>query len=453
MLSYADSFDEFRLSNPECIFLESDDYERATQLSDAVIGENHQWKVYLHALALGGFIQWLRDHSLHDGSDTRSSLEINETSCSLLHPPIAQVIEAACNLDVAPFRLCLIAVENVMDEVVKLPQAVLELPEFVAHFYGVIEVLEEQAQVIIRGHASYSQLINYRQTYAPPALPDWTYAFPLSIFDAEPNHLLAHLRWLEPDAIPLPDAHAPHSTTSIALSPQDWENVRDHLQSPNARLWQSLSWEQGSTLLQHPELLELLYEWQQTPHPPTSSALSWADIYSLITQQTINTAHWLRGEVDELAAELGWFTPPMLAHPSYGFRSIDKFEAAIADLREQGLSIPLQSGQAYQDLDIGGMSLRLCAITWLLPDQARPRWALLLLLGTQTGTSLPNGLTLQVSRLSQALHHSISTTTELDDPFLYVQIEGRLDERFTVTIVPPDQPAQLLPPYAFDPEL
>ncbi|MEM8810178.1 MAG: hypothetical protein AAGF01_29510, partial [Cyanobacteria bacterium P01_G01_bin.38] len=40
-------------------------------------------------------------------------------------------------------------------------------------------------------------------------------------------------------------------------------------------------------------------------------------------------------------------------------------------------------------------------------------------------------------------------TTELEDPFLYAQVDGQTSERFLVTLVLPEGPAWLSSPYQF----
>ncbi len=67
-----------------------------------------------------------------------------------------------------------------------------------------LEVAEEQEEVIIRGFLRYDELVNYRSKVNLKPSWDSCYQLPLSLFDAEPNHLLFYSRHLEASAIPLP---------------------------------------------------------------------------------------------------------------------------------------------------------------------------------------------------------------------------------------------------------
>ena len=150
--------------------------------------------------------------------------------------------------------------------------------------------------------------------------------------------------------------------------------------------------------------------------------------------------------MDEVAASLGLF----FTAPAPVFRTIPQFEAAIAQLKQQGMDIPLQAGRTYQDINVNGIVLRLCTLTWSGTSELRsPKWSLLLILGTQMGEPLPDELKLQVSNLTGILREAIS---ELDDQFLFAHIEGDWGEKFVVTIVPSDRSPLTLPPYTFESE-
>ena len=53
------------------------------------------------------------------------------------------------------------AVEHVLDEIVQIPQAVVEQPDLAAHFYVAHEVSEEQKLVTVWGLLRFDELINY----------------------------------------------------------------------------------------------------------------------------------------------------------------------------------------------------------------------------------------------------------------------------------------------------
>lgn len=211
MINFPVNSTDFRLLQPETIWLESEQFDRAREISDRVRNEAHlTWQTYLNALALLGFEQWLRERI----PDKPINLDMKR-------------IETACYLNVGEFKVGAIATEHALDELVNVPQAVIERPELAAHFYVVLEVDEEQQQVIIRGVLRYDQLVNYQNQFPLQLTRDGYYQLPLPLFDAESNHLLFYCRFLQPAAIPLPVAE---------------QKERTHLQETRTKLSQ---WLQG----------------------------------------------------------------------------------------------------------------------------------------------------------------------------------------------------------------
>ncbi|NEO45568.1 MAG: DUF1822 family protein [Moorea sp. SIO4A3] len=443
MTSYSVNSTDLRLVQPECIWLESEQFEQAVQMSNQLISEARQWQTYLNGLALLSFTQWLQEKL--------ANILIDDNCCSLRQPKYANVIEAVCNLIVGEFKLCLITSESLLYEVVTVPIAAIDLPDFAAHFYVVIEVQEEIKTAIIRGFIRYDELVYYRQFFNLHPEVDWKYSLPLSLFDPEPNHLIFYLRFLDSAAIDLP-VTSPNYLPRISLNPPDLETLEtllDRLQYPEQTLWETLTWEQGLTILQSPELLDLLYQWQLTPHRTKSLSIRITEVFTILTQKAINTQQWLEGKLDELAQGLGLFIPETITGNSSVFRSLDKFDNVINELRYQGMEIPPEPGRSYQDIDLGEIALRLCAVTWPIDSPIPPpKWSFLLILGTQLGNPLPDGFKLQVSNLRSIIHDPVSG---LDDPFLFARVEGRSDEKFVVTIIPPDSSPQTLSSYAFQP--
>jgi len=209
MLGFPDNSIDFRLLQPEEIWLEAEDFAQAKQMCNQMNGAAHlQWQNYLQVLALLAFEQWLNTH-IPDKPVTRDNSAINY-------------------LQIGDFKVYLIATEHLLDEVVNLPQYVVDNPSEAAHFYVVLEVLEEAEEVIVRGFLRYDELVNYCSR-VNLQLRDGCYQLPLSLFDAEPNHLLYYCRFLEPTAIPIPVA----STE---------ENLRESFQKTRTKLSQ---WLQG----------------------------------------------------------------------------------------------------------------------------------------------------------------------------------------------------------------
>ena len=142
------NLNDLRYLLPEIIWLEPEHFEQAKEMSDLVNGEALQWQTHLNALALLGFEKWLNER-IPEQVFNRDATEIVNV----------------CYLKFGEFKVGLIASENLLDEVVTVPQNAVASPELVAHFYVALEVLEEQEQVIIRGFMRYDQLINYRNSF------------------------------------------------------------------------------------------------------------------------------------------------------------------------------------------------------------------------------------------------------------------------------------------------
>jgi len=178
---------DLRLLLSEFIQLEPEQFDQARDLIQRVTGEAHQWQKHLNILALIGFEQWLTER--------------------IQKPKIHQnlnILEDVCYINIGEFKICLIATEQLLDEVVSVPHNIINQSELAAHLYVIIEVLEEEEQVIIRGILRHDQLDNYRLQVNLQPIQEGYYQIPLSLFDAEPNHLLFYCRFLEPTAIPLP---------------------------------------------------------------------------------------------------------------------------------------------------------------------------------------------------------------------------------------------------------
>jgi hypothetical protein len=219
---------DLRLLLSEVIWLEPEHFEQATEISSQINGEAEQWQTYLNTLAVCALEEWLRE-KIPD------------------HQPISRdthVIEPICHLKMGNFTYVTITTQNLHDEVVNIPQAVLERPELAAHFYVLLEVPEEQEEVIMRGFLRHDQLDSYRSTVNLQPQNDY-YQLPLSLFDPEPNHLLFYSRYLKASTIPLPVASAE--------SPQD--SLLSVLQSTRTKLSEwlegnfDLGWLSVDTLL------------------------------------------------------------------------------------------------------------------------------------------------------------------------------------------------------------
>ena len=173
---------------PETIWLEPEHFAKANQISSVAVSATDSWQVYLNTLALLGFEVWLQER-LPDKDITTNT----------------DFITTAGNLQVGEFKFCAIATEHLLDEVVNIPSSVIENLDLAAHFYVLLEVLDEVEEVVIKGFLPYNQLIEIKSKLKLP-LNDGCYQFPLSLFDAEPNHLLFYQSYVEASEFALPVA-------------------------------------------------------------------------------------------------------------------------------------------------------------------------------------------------------------------------------------------------------
>ena len=206
---------DLRLLLPEVIWLEPEHFQQANRVSSKFENEAQQWQAYINTLARSALSQWLKEKIADKPIDIKPN-----------------ITESVSCIKLGDFRLSVVAVEHFLDEVVSIPQVAIERPELAAHFYVVLEVDEEQEEAILRGFLRHDELIEYRSQVNLQPSNNGHYKLPLSLFDAEPNHLLFYSRHLEPTAIPLP---------SIAV-----ENVQDSSKKTSRSSRTKLSqWLQG----------------------------------------------------------------------------------------------------------------------------------------------------------------------------------------------------------------
>ncbi|MGC1394295.1 MAG: DUF1822 family protein [Coleofasciculaceae cyanobacterium] len=436
----------FEAFSEQTIDISPESINKAVEFSLNIPNEQQQWRTYLNHLALDGFEEWLNLRA--------SELTVNSSFCTILQPEIANVLDAVCNLEVAQFKLCLIATGSFTDEEITLPRAVVDLPEFIPHFYVIVEVQEEQETAVVQSFLSYEQLMQRRSTVNLEADQDWTYQVPLTWFEANPDHLLLFLRRLELTAISLPEIP---SNRLIKLAEIRSELLEKLPQLQTSQLWQVLTWEQGEIVLTNCEILNWLYQLQRgeiiSESNQTSLQNNLSDILQLLTKPAMNVGRWLFNELDEFAQELSWVLLPSIAltSPLRGMRTpAQEFEAIAKQLRHNSVEIPTSARAAYRDLQLTGIPLRLYAITWLIPSDSLAEWELLLILGAASGTTLPTELRLRVSDQS-----SVLVEQRLEDKsresYLFTSVIGSCDEKFIVTVGLEAGIEETLPPFSFNP--
>ena len=222
------------------------------------------------------------------------------------------------NLIVGKYKICLLTNGVAIDELITVDRAIIDLPEYAAHFYVLINVVEEQQEVCIDRWIGHQEILARKQTANLTAEADWTYELPLAWFNPETDDLLLQLRCLEPSAIVLP------ATETASNIQSQLESLIPQLQSGNA-LHQILTWEQGAAILSNPDLVRWLYELQTNRLSLSNAIASLRNRLSTtiteVTQRAINVKAWLSDELDELAQNLSWtlLPAPAFAPSNYGY--------------------------------------------------------------------------------------------------------------------------------------
>ncbi|NJN11823.1 MAG: DUF1822 family protein [Richelia sp. RM1_1_1] len=431
---------EFEQLPPEAIPLSQSQIDRAIELSNQVKDESKQWQTYLNALSLSAFETWLDSRS--------SSFNINRDECTVLQPGLASLIPTVANLKVGEFKICLITTGSFIDEQVDITRVVVDLPEYIPHFYVLVEVLEEEEQAVIQGFISYKELSERQQNVNLQPDADWTYSIPLTWFCNEPDRLLLYLRCLEPAAIALP-AIPTNRTQSLALVKNELIQILPQLRTKE--LWEALTWEQASVILTNRELIDWIYnlQTQEETLSTTSIQKHLSDIFQLITQPAINVGRWLWDELDTLAEQTWNLLPNIVPQPVMR-TPVEEFTVISSQLQQKGLEIPIQARGAYQDLSLAGVPLRLYAVTWHLLSGSDPNsWTLLLILGTPALEILPHNLKLRVSDQTGILVEQ-EVNSELGNSYLFTRVVGNFDEKFLVSVSLGDGVEVTLPAFAFD---
>ena len=211
---------DLRFLLPETVWLKPEHFSLAKQTSSLQMSQtSDSWQVYLNTLALVSLDAWLREH-LPNKIITRH----------------IDSIATAGNLKVEQYKFSAIAIENLLDEIVNIPSILIDKPELSAHFYVLLEVLEEEEEVLIRGFLSYHQLMGIKSNL-DLFISEGCYQIPLSLFDIEPNHLLVYQRYVQSSAFALPVAD-----NQVSQSTQASSHLSKFLDSTTTKL---SNWLQG----------------------------------------------------------------------------------------------------------------------------------------------------------------------------------------------------------------
>jgi hypothetical protein len=387
---------EFQADNS--IALSPEQIKKAAQISQPISEPAQQWSVYLHALALLSFEQWL-EHRAPD-------LPLEDGHCSLFQ---ALPTVPVCDLEVGKFKLCVLATGGLNDAWVDLSARILDTPH---HFYVWVEVLEDLDQVRIMGYFEQTQLSQAQHSKPLSITPEKTCLIPTDWFQPNLDSLLLALRCLSPAAIPL--ASLPSSATIAAAVPTSIASTKASI-----------------------------------PHPS-----------SLFTHISDSRAvRWFQDRLQVVTDELSWVLLPAVTPMTSAFRSrlsptmrstIEEFEAIALQLEANGITVPAQSEGRYQDLPIEGTALRLYTLSGIANDSDEldePEWTLLIVLGPQPGAPTPIGTKLFIWDEKQLLVEQ-TLTAESDVTYLYSQVTGSLEEPFWVAIDTGQADVLMLPPFS-----
>ena len=399
--------------------------QKAASLSKSIPLLQQRWQVYLCALAVLGFKEWLKERA--------TDLEVNIESSCIWQPEYANLCNAACNIRVDNFKICLLTASNFTNEH-SVPFAVFDIPDFTAHFYVLMEVNEEQQQVAISGFINYEQFCNNQISAELKINSDWTYNIPETWFSPDANTLLLNLRCLDSNAIQLPVGTSVEQN-DVMLLQQKLESFKSQLQTRYP--WELLTISEAKTLFNNSSLINFVYK-SATPSP---------------LQPLINVGNWFNNQMDVVAQELGWMLMPLPEFSqlrSSKIRSLQKtFEQIRGGLEQQGIDIPTTARGAFRDLECEAGSLRLYAITWVLSEiSENPEWMLLIALGSQPETEMPSSLQLELR--DETLLLFLQSLEDTNQGILYAQVIGNWDEKFWVTVTIDDEFVFEIPPFGLE---
>lgn len=247
--NFLNSHQDFRLLLPETVWLEAEDFVFAKQISspETTISENtsentseSSWQTYLNTLALLALERWLNE---------RLVLQVDE---NVYHKRVIERdisrIAIAGDLKLGTYKFCAIAVEHLLDEIVPIPDQLIEQAELAPHFYVLMEVLEEEEEVVIRGFLSHSKLIDIQNQLAQNVqdnqlpIQSGFHLIHLSYFDLEPNHLLIYSHYLEASEFNVPQTNLTAQTDRLNQVETISRSVSNVVNSNTTKLSQ---WLQG----------------------------------------------------------------------------------------------------------------------------------------------------------------------------------------------------------------
>lgn len=361
-------------------WLETEDFNQATAISATVTTEKYQWQTYLNSLALSGFKRWFNNR-VDD-----NLIMIDEQECSLFKPEYSEILPNICNLKVGKFKYCLIVTESISKSTFKLAKAVCDLPDFLAHFYILIQVLPEEEEIIIYGGFNYTQLLEYKQNNQLKLEDDYTYQMPLSMIRFNGDRCIYYSQFLELEAIPLPVAK--RATFSLSLT----------------------------------EIKELLLE---------------------VKQQFINLAYWFNDILDQ-TAELMNFSPPSTLKTAIasGVMFVDTFEKVINQIKKVQ-PIPERHRSSQLSIKLNNIDLEILLITGILTQENK--LLLIFIIVSKSTLFLPEGLIIERKTQTEKLPKK---QTPANEKFYISVLTLDFNEQLIITLTLGNEQREL--PLKFD---
>ena len=182
-----ETLDYLDATDSELVPINVTDLETACELSQRISEPGKQWPVYLNALALFGFRQWLQGRSLN--------FRFQDEHCIIAEPTIVDGVSAVCKLTANQFKICLIALESDSTDTVPIPKSVFDRIDLRAHCYIFISIYEEQEAIGLRGYIFHDVIPD-----SPDSEQDF-YSISTDRLATNFDHLLLHLTCLEPTPI------------------------------------------------------------------------------------------------------------------------------------------------------------------------------------------------------------------------------------------------------------
>jgi hypothetical protein len=352
-----------------------------------------RWPVYLNALALAGFEQWLHQRA--------TTIQLDVSQCRIIEPPTARATTAVYHLQANGLKICLVAIESSPNQVVTLPNMACDRPELVAQFYIPISIYEELEQVKIHGFLRYDELIQQRQQQRLETTASGSYWIPMDWFEPDLDRLLLYLSCLEPAAIPLPNVVAAGVPLRQLLL-QPVINAGRWIQQQVGQQLDDLSLTIGESL-----------NWQLLPSMGMAGGI----------RDTLSTTN---------------LDP-----------ATDEFSRILTALIRGGLPALDQARTVYRDFQLGGQTLRLYVmIAPIGGESASPEWLMLTILKHPTNQSLVIGTALQIAD-GNGVVVAQSAIASADVDYLYSSVIGTHDEQLVTIVTLADGNAVTFPAFTF----